>query len=363
MKNRMNLGDLVLFKTHPYTYNLNPIKISGNALFTPPIMVIDQLSYKDLDKSKISKVRCRFYNSNVNKIEENWFQCDELELLTIPSTTSFNSDYEQFGCYTLKSCIDELKKLKAIFQIENSQTKTLSTSFLNYLPPVFIVTDIVTLSAKGNLKLKDFCSTGYKVKWFSPDSGKFKEDILPQAILTKIDKSKDISFIELAIKDKSIFKYDLVNPIKIQSTDILLTQSLFRITDMRYNHISVILKVYDILLNTESEMLLEEFNNVTSARSTLYSDYFINKYPKLVGKSFLYPHEIPLKIGLIYNITYLNAQGEKTSRCIVILKIIGDDIESEEGKLLEAFCLLRRDIRYFWTKRIIQLSESNYKLF
>lgn len=359
----MNLGDLVLFKTHPYTYRLNPIKISGNALFTSPIMVIDQLSYKDIDKVELSRVRCRFYNSNTNKIEENWFLSEELELLNTKSQEFFNSDYEQFGSYTLKSCIDELKKLKAIFQIENSQTKTLSTSFLNYLPPVFIVIGKVTLNAKGNLQLKDFCSTGYKVKWFSPDSGKFKEDILPEIILTKINQPCDLSYLESEIKTKSIYSYDLSDPIRIQTTGKYLARSFFRIIDVRFNHISVILKIYDIILHAEFEISLEEFYKIRSPKTGLYSDYFIDKFPKLVGNTFIYPYQVLLKVGLLYSIKYLNSQGEKTSRCIVILRTIVDENKSEEGTLLEAFCFLRCDIRYFWTKRILQLSESNYILF
>lgn len=355
----MNLGDLVLFKTHPYAYNLNPIKISGNALFTSPIMVIDQLSYKDVDKVKLSRVRCRFYNSNTNKIEENWFRCEELELLKNNSQEFFNSDFELFGSYTLKSCIDELKKLKAIFQIENSQTKTLSTSFLNYLPPVFIVIDKVTLNVKGNLQLKNFCSTGYKVKWFSPDSGKFKEDILPEIILTKINQPCDISYLESEIKAKSIYNYDLSNPINILNTNKFLANSIFRIIDIRFNHISVILKIFDIILNIEFEISLEEFLKIRTPKAKIYSDYFIDTYPKLVSNIFKYPYQVPLKEGIIYRIKYLNAQGEKTSRCVVILRTIKEENDSEEGMLLEAFCFLRCDIRYFWTKRILQISESN----
>lgn len=358
----MELGCLVVFKTHAYTYNINPIKISANALLTPPIMIVDQLTFNDVGKKSISKVRCRFYNSSTNKIEEEWFDLQELQLLNTDSGQLSDSTYEQFGRYTLKSCIHELKKLKAVFQIENTQTKSFATSFLNHLPPVFVATDSVSLSIKGNSKLKDFCSTGYKVKWFNPDSGKFREDILPAIVLAKLGEIEDISIINQAIEEKWIYLYKLDNPIVIPTTEKTLSDSLFRVIDVRYNHVSVIIKVRDMLLNKEFEMPLEKFNEYIGQDIKLFNDYFVDKFPKLIGDVFLYPHEAQLEIGLIYGVTYINAQGEKTIRSIIPLRVLEPKTEENEGQLLEAFCLLRCEIRYFWTKRIVQLLKSGQRV-
>src|SRR5690606_6749922 len=113
-----------------------------------------------------------------------------------------------------------------------------------------------------------------------------REDILPAIVLAKLGEIEDISIINQAIEEKWIYLYKLDNPIVIPTTEKTLSDSLFRVIDVRYNHVSVIIKVRDMLLNKEFEMPLEKFNEYIGQDIKLFNDYFVDKFPKLIGDVF-----------------------------------------------------------------------------
>ncbi|MDQ1150333.1 hypothetical protein QE382_002317 [Sphingobacterium zeae] len=360
---KIKLGDLLLFKTHPYVHNIDPIKISANALFISPIINVIEIAYRDYTKTDITKIRGVFYNSNINKFEKLWFNVDELVLFK-GSDDCMQDEFALFSKYTLRSTVDELKKLKSIYQVDNGSSKSSSSSTLNHLPPVFLILEQKEIEIEGNKKLKDFSDEGFKVKWFNPKTNLFSEDILPKSILAKVSDNEDEKAIIEAIDNKYIYEYELPKIIVDKSKNLKIENSIFRIVDVRYNHLSIIIVIFDILLNKEIELLIEEARPIISKPSKLFSDYFFNKHPKLVQNKFIYPYEFDFKVNHLYNITYINSFGEKKVRCIVVYKILQPDLneENNNGKIIEAFCLLRNEIRYFWTKRIVQMFESNIKL-
>lgn len=359
---RFKLGDLVLFKTHPYIHKIHSIKISANALLTPPIMNIIEILYSDSSKSNISKVRGVFYNSNTNKFERIWFNYEEL-LLFKDGDDFIKNDFQHFSKYTLRSTLDELRKEKSIHQVDNGYNKSSSSSTLNHLPPIFLLLEEKEIMVEGNKKLKDFSEKGYKVKWFNPKTNSFSEDILPSCVLLKVSNDSDESLIINAIDNKYIYEYKLEKTIKDITNGLVISNSLFKVIDLRYNHYSIIIKIFDILLNKELEILIDEIKPILNSPSKLFSEYFFNKHPRLEEERFIYPYEFDFKIKHLYYITYVNNHGEKSVRCIIVYRKMEPNLKEEnnDGQLIEAFCLLRNDIRYFWTKRIVQMFESNIR--
>jgi len=356
---QIKLGDLVLFKTHPYVHKIDPIKISANAQLIPPILNVDEVIYSDIDRTNVLKVKGRFYNSISNKFESIWFNIDEVILFK--SIEDVDEVFELFSKCTLKSSVDELKKLKAIHQVDNGLSKSSSSSTLNHLPPVFILLEEKDIEIRGNKKIKDVSNIGYRVKWFNPKTGSFSEDILPKNIMKKVSDTGDESRIVDAIENKYIYQYELLKPVLDRPNDLNIENTIIRMIDLRYNHFSIVIKFFDILFNKEFELTIDEARPILEKQSKLFSDYFFNKHPKLIMDNFVYPYEFQFKTRHLYTITYVNNFGEKKARCIVVLRILEPNLNeknNDDGKMIEAFCLLRKEIRYFWTKRIVQMFES-----
>jgi|GEM_PF-1649504 len=364
----IKIGDLVILKSHPYSTGITSLKISANTLLVPPIMVVDQLVYTSVQKDIPEKVRGRYYNSMRNKFEEYWFPIEML-LPIIDPEISHDVSYELYGKYTIKTCQLELTKLKANFQEENGVKKTSSASILNHLPPILILVGHSNIVIKGNLKIKDFDNEGWRMKWFNPDSGKFHEEILPSSILMKLDESPDLSLIDSYIKSSSLFKYSLES--KIVFGKVNFQYSYFKIIDMRYNHYLTIVKCFDIILNETFELPIDKLLQIAVQDNEYdFEQIFVENYPKLCDEKFIYPYDIKFELGLLYRIKYINNFGEKSIRAIIPLRMIDshnlseyDLKDKENGILIEAYCLLRREIRYFWTKRIKHISISRYKVF
>src|SRR5690606_12894048 len=203
MKTTYNLGDFVCFKNHPYFESNHSIKISANANFTPPIMVVMETLNKDeydttTGKKLETQVRCIYYSHKEGKYIDKWFKIDEIKELDKYENTFLkfkNSDendiynIEEIEKYDLdenkkkytgrlvclKNVDFELNKKKVFLDTTDGQRVNKENNHLDFLPPVMTIIDVTKnkeekrFSSKNqDIKEKDCSKYLFKCKWYNP---------------------------------------------------------------------------------------------------------------------------------------------------------------------------------------------------
>jgi hypothetical protein len=215
----LNIGDVVFYKTHPYTANNNNIKIAMYADYTAPILVVfKSLEDREFDATTGKKVgmmtECVYYSTNEGKFCTRKIHSSEL----ISSSESVGKDRTDIlNKINIGIELDDLKKEKNIKSIEElikskylhakvtlrsvdlelhkckvgrekDNGDLVETNHLEFLPPVMTVIDFRYCDDKNK-----FCNkTGkplieFKCKWYNSKLKTFSEEFLNTELLYLID--------------------------------------------------------------------------------------------------------------------------------------------------------------------------------
>lgn len=382
--NKYQIGNLVSLKNHPFTLN-SDAKIGANALMTPPIMVVteilNQKKYNPDSEEKENlpgQVLCTFYNSKNSCYEKHWFKTDEIIEINISEnpekitkdenskkdipTDSYSSLKIEFknNLVVLLSADVELGKKKISWSIDKNDEKFRTESYLDFLPPVMTVVDVVENnkflkdrknSDDGEVK-KDSSKYLLKCKWFNPTKQTFSEELIPCKIVEKVSIDIDkIEIIKAGIEDENLFKI----PKKIQmepSKKDAFSFSLVEIKDIIMLNHRVKILYRDLFLNKTESSFLEKIDITKS--DLKFDDLIEEKYPDYSSRSYNNINKLHWEENKFYKINYTDKKGRFTTR--IITNCEKTEFETEDGEeevFIIANCLLRNGhIRHFKLKNI-----------
>lgn len=359
-----NLGDTVAFRTHPYIENHYDIKISAYSHFTPPIMIIVEISnVKDNNvehQKKKNSFKCLYYSTEKGSFEEGWFNETELHLIKNTTTEEKLVDYTDLTSLenlksfwigrkvVLKTVDLELNKIK-IYRDSNILTKEKQNYFLDFLPPLATVVDLKESSDyKGANVVRS--RLAFKIKWYNNKKCRFSESEISEVALRDVT---DLSNIDANIEDIDSEDIFLLIDQEINlagSNDIVLKNRPVRFLDVLFRHYRYIYRYKCCFSNAvyESESSLskivdkEILDTLTSAPNTT-----LEKNDRL-------------KSTYWYKITYLDMRGSYTNR---IVFVVNKENGTAKNNLIIANCLLRNGaIRHFNRERILSYSEIPDKI-
>lgn len=371
----IRLGDIYSLKNHPYTAELNNIKIAGLATMTPPILVVSEIlnTPKQHDTEtglvKSGQVKCIFYSHKTHKFENLWFNMTDIKLIEENKTVENRDDkineeivtknviLNKFAKATiieevkklflnkqvlLKSCDLELGKLKSTFSQSEYKPSDKITAHLDFLPPVMTVIDVkvndekVLFNPKSGNQKKIISFYLLKCKWYNSSTSSFSEDFIPVEAVQKV-KIDDIKTIEIAIKNKNIFRYDLTknDKIMVNESGKALTHVYIQPLELIFNHYKYQLKYYDIFRDQYSKMDLS--NIILGEDNMTIQDLIIGKIPEYSKdlEDYSKVKDYIFKTDIFYRIIYRDLQGNTTKRIIYVKEFI-------QNKVIIADCLLRK---------------------
>lgn len=369
----IRLGDLYSLKNHPYSIDLNNIKIAGLATMTPPILVVTEIlnSPKQYDIEtgliKSGQVKCIYYCHKNHKFENLWLSMSDIKLIDEDKTTGINRDekvneeivtknvtlnkFENPSIIEeikknylnkqviLKSCDLELGKLKTTFSQTEYKSSDKITAHLDFLPPVLTVIDVKLNEEKksfnsksGNLKK---ISSVYllKCKWYNPLSGSFSEEFIPIETVQEITNF-DLNSIKEAISKKNIFRYDLSKDILVESQKSL-KHIYIQPLEIIFNHYKYEVRYYDVFRDKYAKIDLSNF--VLGDDLLTMDDFIIEKVPEYKKdlEDYTKIKDYIFEKNNFYRIIYRDLQGNTTKRIIYVKEFI-------KNKVVIADCILRK---------------------
>lgn len=380
------IGDLISLKNHPYSLN-QKTKIGANALMTPPIMVITEIlkqnkfnpDSEDAEKL-LGQVLGTFYNSKNCNYEKFWFNIDEIILIDNAEKENLEKSTEEKKAVPteltavkkaykgkqviLNSADAELGKKKVSWSIESDKEKFRTESYIDFLPPVMTVIDVVENSKflkdrrdpkDGTLK-KDSCKFLLKCKWFNPSKQSFSEDFIPFNIVEEVifDQGK-IDIIQLSMNGNILLKIPKTTPFEGHPKSQINNTLVEIINIILLNH-KVRIVYSDYFSKKVKSSYLQEFN--FEATKFKITDLAKHKFPDYSSHVFNDIKKLTWEKDKFYEISYTDKKGRFTQR--IITHCSTSTFENEEEKeetFIIANCLLRKgDIRHFRLKNIIERS-------
>lgn len=363
---KYQIGNLVSLKNHPFILS-SKTKIGANAFMTPPVMVVTEML--DNDRSKVNEnllaqVLCTFYNSKNSCYEKHWFKLDEIAKIEENKvlSTNINEDYSSLiatfrnNLVVLSSADMELGKKEISWTKDVEDEKFRTESYLDFLPPVMTVIDVVDNKKylKKSKKLTETEEDKYllKCRWFNPTKQTFSEDLISYKIVEKVVIDfKKIEIIKDGINNNNLFK--IPKQVQLEANKkTTFNFSLVEIKDIiQLNHrVKILYK--DLLLNKTESYFLEEIDVVNS--NLKFEDLIEEKYPDYSSRSYNNINNLHWSITHFYKINYIDKKGRFTTR--IITNCEKKEFETEDGEkevFIIANCLLRNGhIRHFKLKNI-----------
>ncbi|WP_121966181.1 hypothetical protein [Myroides sp. N17-2] len=358
----LKIGDVVFYKTHPYTANDQDIKIAMYADYTAPIMVVNKKGEGEKFNTKTGRkagefVECIYYNSRDGKYVQKRVNAEELikcrnsnirseerrfflkdigsEYTTVEEIKKDIEEKYIFKQVVLKSVDLELFKHKINREKENGDL--VETNHLEFLPPIMTVIGCKFIDDKDK-----FCShTGepaieLKCKWYNSQSKTFSEESFRIESLYLIDlkiegiTSDLLSEYKEQIESNSFNLIELKTPLGLEGTvGLSVKYSLLQIENIVYKHYFYEALVYNLLKNSKESILINK--NINEIKDgdlwgTSYPDYAYRRYLNGITS-------YPIKENEYYQISYNDRMNRFTKRVIKVRDIFFV-IENEKKKAL-----------------------------
>lgn len=348
----LTIGDMVVFKTHPYNNNFHKIKIATYSDYTSPIMMVCKKSenkqYDSTTGKKVGEyIECIYYNSKFGKFEKRGLNSKDLsklaqiknershfllgvnlvyameeqgKLISVKNVENFIKAEYLHKKVSLKSIDIELHKVKINKEKENGDL--VETNHLEFLPPVMIVMGFRYLDEKNK-----FCEkTGaplleFKCKWYNSQSKTYSEEFFRPEFLVEIDLklfNDDRNILNDYMDLKEGNSYSLVKlqkNIKLEDTDDVVTHSIVQIEDIIFKHYYYEACVSNIMTN-KKEM------NLLSHTIKLVSNNLIwgSEYPSYSKKCYKKVSDCLFQRGEFYQIGYADKLRRNTKRMVRVME-------------------------------------------
>ena len=390
---KLNIGDLVSLKSHPFNI-FNESLIGAFVDNTPPIMVISEVlksnSYDteseevDTETNKVKKLPnqylCYFYSSKNSSFEKYWFKQNEIERINPDNDESNKEEIKKTedkvsllnkykdNLVVLKSADLELGKKKTTWSRTKEEDINKTQAFLEFLSPVMTVIDVVEnqnynkdrINPKNGEIKRESCKFLLKCKWFNPIKQTFSEEIIPYKILQLVEfNSNKIEVIERGINTKNVFQLiekDL--NITLENSKNSFYKYIVELKEVVIqNHLIKIF--YKNLINNKIESKTIENLEITDLEKE-FKQFVDSEFPNYKTNKYNNPLDLKWEKDKFYKIDYLDKKGKFTTRIITNCKVEEFETEDDEKdvKFVIANCLLRDGkIRHFRVSNITARSE------
>lgn len=387
-KEEIELGDIVALITHPhltidkYLKNAGDVeeqaKISSYHRFTSPLMVVVEVQkgkkYDQITGEKKTSYKCIYYSTEQGKFEEQWFREFEVKLAIAKPESIYDQhkDHDQVsikkklvGKQVILTTVDqELGKIKLYKDSDPSKTNHRESYFLDFLPPVGVITNISTidnsLQFDENTGKKDFekCRVKAKVKWYNNKSDRFSEEEVPIVALKRVPEVQDFSGFDR----ETVYYID--QDIQLEGNEKLkITKIPVRIHDLVFKHYYYQFRVKNLfnqrLIITKQDVVPKKLEYNTEEFD------FETRIPFHDIEFEQRNNEFSENPDKWYKISYRDLSDRYTSRIIKLRHLHPLPIQLQ-GKddsivIVEANCLLRDgEIRNFRLDRIVGYEKLDW---
>ncbi|WP_339904670.1 WYL domain-containing protein [uncultured Cyclobacterium sp.] len=373
------LGDIVAFKSHPYSSIQNSVfetVIAGESLLTPPLMVIGEIlmhtrgSYDPKDGVEIHKkgsksCKCFWFNHDQLQFEEAWISEKQLKL--IQKSEVISQEDLLYSNVIFKTASLETGKKKSSLSSKNGTQTRVDNYILSFVAPAMQVISVKKAEEKDP---KYDEKTGQqariidqylaKCKWFNPKSNKFSEKFIPLALLERLP----VYGAEILEKISEMVNEQTTLQIKKSGTKIPI---LLQVSSSFCLNGSYYLQGIDLVKNKPDSFLIEPDTGLPDTVSPILESWpkFNNHNEIISVKDFISDY---LGKYRFFKIRYGSFHGEVTNRTVEG-KTISDflifknqeDKEKQEIKHFVGHCLLRNAVRHFRLDRIQSIQVINIK--
>ena len=389
---KLNIGDLVSLKSHPFNI-FNESLIGAFVDNTPPIMVISEVlksnSYDteseevDTETNKVKKLPnqylCYFYSSKTSSFEKHWFKQNEIKKIDSDIETnqekvtktedkvSLLNKYKD-NLVVLKSADLELSKKKTTWSRTKEEDINKTQAFLEFLPPVMTVIDVVEnqnfnkdrVNPKNGEIKRESCKFLLKCKWFNPIKQTFSEEIIPYKILQRVEfNSNKIEVIERGINTKNVFQLiekDL--NITLENSKNSFYKYIVELKEVVTENHTIKIFYKNLISNKIENRRIENLEIIDSTKE--FKQFVDSEFPNYKTNKYNNPLDLKWEKDKFYKIDYLDKKGKFTTRIITNCKVeeFQTEDDDKEVKFVIANCLLRDGkIRHFRVSNITARSE------
>jgi hypothetical protein len=344
-------GDLIVFKTHPFTVKHTNIKISAFPEYTSPILIIKEVKDKTFEKetgrNNGQQLNCIYYNSRDGKFTEKWISSQLINQISfsvkdnkILSELDFKKELENLkkelisknyenlirNSYlnkkvVLKSVDLELFKNKINRTKENGEL--LETNHLEFLPPVMTV-----IGFKYSDEKHKYCektglpSIELKCKWYNSSSKTFSELFFHYDILYSITEIQDLidekDLLTDAVKsmeENTFFMLPLEKPFILEgdADEKKVTQTIGQSDSIIFKHYFYQINYFDFITQKKSTITID---CVFDTKKEI--DLFGKRFPSYNNKYKFEISDCKFEIDNYYYIVYKDAFLNLTKRIVKV---------------------------------------------
>lgn len=350
-------GDLIVFKTHPFTDKYTSIKISANPDYTSPILVIKEIKEKSLKKETDigQQLNCLYYNSRDGKYIEKWinselvnklfFSLEDHKILTEidlkrdllklkKEISSKNYEIIIQKLYlnkkvALKSIDIELLKNKINRTKENGAL--VETNHLEFLPPVMTIIGYKFAIQNFEYYEKTHLSTlELKCKWYNSSSKTFSELFFPYYILYSIAETQELfdntdllADISESLDRNLYFILPLEKTFVLETEDskpkddTLITKTIAHSESISFKHYFYEMNHFDYVNQKKSSITINQ-SFATIQENLLFG----KKYPNYNSGYKSKVNDCKFKIDNYYHIVYKDSFQNITKRIVKVKNLI-----------------------------------------
>lgn len=368
---KITIGDIVTLNSHPYFNNLTSILISGDSIQTPPLMIVTEIfvehknNYDEQtgDFKGVIQCKCVWYSTNHHQFEEVWIS--ERMLKIIEKHKEVEESLETGMLISLKTLNLELKKQKSYLKSVGYDNKQSNISaLLTFVPPVMQIVGKSRneckdpmFDGKTGIQKRYISQDLIKCKWYNSFTEKFSEKLLPAEALQMINQVNEdiLKEIQTSIKESTYCEFMYMEKkLLVQPKEISFRSGYYYLI------------AYDYFSNK-----IEEFEINFISKLEIIEKYWIEKFPNFNSndRDFSPENIKELKLKILekyidksyFLIVYKNRNNIFSTRTLKDCKIIGITIDEKafEDDYLQAYCLSKKEIRYFKIERIQSIEVLN----
>ena len=339
---KLNIGDLVSLKSHPFNI-FNESLIGAFVDNTPPIMVISEVlksnSYDteseevDTETNKVKKLPnqylCYFYSSKTSSFEKHWFKQNEIKKIDSDIETnqekvtktedkvSLLNKYKD-NLVVLKSADLELSKKKTTWSRTKEEDINKTQAFLEFLSPVMTVIDVVEnqnfnkdrVNPKNGEIKRESCKFLLKCKWFNPIKQTFSEEIMPYNILQLVDfDEKKLEIIRDGIARKTVFVIKDDENIILEGTKHSFSNYILELKDVVIQNHTIKVFFKNLINNKLESSLIDNLIAENSGKE--FKQFITSEFPNYSNSKYNNPLDLEWQRDKFYKIDYLDKKTGK----------------------------------------------------
>jgi len=348
------IGELIVFKSHPYIDKHTEIKIAAYSDYTSPVLVIKQIKEKSQNKEKgkdiVQELNCLYYSSRDGKFIDRWISSNLVNKIFFTTSDhkllfdidfkrdldNLNKDYSAIDyenlikesyfnkMVILKSVDIELNKKKVNRTKDNGEL--VETNHLEFLPPVMTIVGYKFIDEKNK-----FCkNTGLplidlKCKWYNSSLKTFSELIFPYHVLYHVKEVQNLSMdkdllsdISESLTGNTFFLLPLKKPFELEGyADKEIARTIGYPTAILYKHYFYQMNYFDYVTQNKATINIDD-DFEKGAENAIFG----KKYPSYERSYRSKVSDCRFKIDSYYVIVYKDMYENITRRVVKIRDLL-----------------------------------------